>query len=381
MQEGGHMPGNYRYEEERNRGQRGMTRRGEFGGRGREDDEYQEQQTERFGRGPDYERDRGQGERTWGSSRRQYGYDEGFRSGSSGRSLGGRDAYEGYDEEEGMGAQGGRYNRGSSQDYEQGAYGQGYGQYGQGAQGGFGQGQYGQGSQYDQGGFGQGGRSQTGYGQGGGFGQGRYSGGQSGQPRSQYGQSGYGSGQGAGGSRGGESSRYGQGMNQADGWNAEPDEMRWGRQQGLYGSSEYGGYISSQRAQSDYQSHVGKGPKNWQRSDERIREEVNEALARHPEIDASEIEVKVQGGEVTLTGTVTERRAKRQAEDVVERVFGVSEVQNQIRVKSGQDTSSRDKSGDRELSRSTEREGRTSTEQQGSQRTTGTGPSAGTTTR
>ena len=67
---------------------------------------------------------------------------------------------------------------------------------------------------------------------------------------------------------------------QADGWSGEPDEMRWGRQQGLYGSSEYGGYISSQRSQSEYQSHVGKGPKNWQRSDDRIREEVNEALAR-----------------------------------------------------------------------------------------------------
>ena len=370
------MPGNYRYEEERNRGQRGMTRRGEFGGRGREDDEDQEQQTERFGRGPDYDRDRGQGERTWGSSRRQYGYDEGFSRGSSQRSLGGRDAFDGYDEEEGMGSQGGRHNRGYSQDYEAGAYGQGYGQ-SQHGQGQFGQGQYGQSSQHEQGG-----RSQTGYGQGGGFGQGRYSGGQSGQPRSQYGQSGYGSHQGMGGTRGGEGSRYAQGSNQADGWNAEPDEMRWGRQQGLYGSSEYGGYINSQRSQSDYQSHVGKGPKNWQRSDERIREEVNEALARHPEIDASEIEVKVQGGEVILTGTVTDRRAKRQAEDVAERVFGASEVQNQIRVKpNGQETSSRDRSGDREMSRSTEREGRSSTEQPGSQRTTGPATTPGGTTR
>jgi hypothetical protein len=154
--------------------------------------------------------------------------------------------------------------------------------------------------------------------------------------------------------------------------------MRWGRQQGLYGSSEYSGYISSQRSQSDYQSHAGKGPKNWQRSDERIREELNEALARHPEIDASEIEVKVDGGEITLTGTVTSRRAKRQAEDVAERVFGASEVQNQIRVKSdGHDGSTKDRSSDRELSRSTEREGRASTEQKGNSRSTsGSGSSA-----
>jgi hypothetical protein len=143
---------------------------------------------------------------------------------------------------------------------------------------------------------------------------------------------------------------------QADGWSVnEPDEMQWNRQQGLYGSSEYGGYLSSQRSQSSYQSHAGKGPKGWQRSDDRIREEVNEALARHPEIDATEIEVRVQGGEVTLTGTVQERRAKRLAEDIVERVFGVSDVQNQIKHKP---ESSGTSFGDREVTRSPDREGR-----------------------
>ena len=366
------MPGNYRYEEERNRSQRGMTRRGEFGGRGREEDEFQDQQTERFGRGPDFEQERGQGERTWGSSRRQYGYDEGFSRGAGGRSSGGRDSYEGYDEEESMGAQGGsfregnRYGRGygqgsSNRDYEQGSFGQGGS--GQGAYQGYGQGGYGQG-EYNQGGSGQRG----------------YQGGRGGQPRSQYGQSGYYGSQGATNWRGGEGSRYGQGTNQGENWAAEPDEMRWGRHQGLYGSSEYGGHISSQRSQADFQSHVGKGPKNWQRSDERIREEVNEALARHPEIDASDIEVKVQAGEITLTGTVTERRAKRQAEDIAERVFGANEVQNQIRVKADGKDGAHDRSSDRELSRSTEREGKSSTEQQGSQRST-VGSTAGGTAR
>jgi hypothetical protein len=120
---------------------------------------------------------------------------------------------------------------------------------------------------------------------------------------------------------------------QTAGGSTEPDDMRWGRQQGLYGSSEYGGYISSQRSQTDYQSHAGQGPKGWQRSDERVREEVNEALARHPEIDATEIEVRVEKGEVTLTGTVDDRRTKRLAEDIVERVFGVKDVENKVKVK------------------------------------------------
>jgi osmotically-inducible protein OsmY len=360
MQEERAMPGNYRYEEERHRGPRGATRRG-FGERGREDDDDQEQQTERFGRGPDYEREGGQGERTWGSSRRQYGYDEGFTRGN--RSLG-RGSTEGYDDEETTGGEGSRDAGRQYRGYGQERYGQ------RGFNQDFEQGSYGRGG-YQAGGFQQGGY-QGGYQQGG-YGQGQ-------QPRSQYGQSGY-----TGQSRGTEGSRYG--GSQADGWSGEPDEMRWGRQQGLYGSSEYGGFMSTQRSQhrsqSDFQSHVGKGPKNWQRSDERIREDVNEALARHPEIDASDIEVKVQNCEITLTGTVADRRAKREAEDVAERVFGVKDVQNQIRVKpDGQDASTRDRTTDRELSRSTERESRTQTDPQSSTRTPpATGTNVGNTAR
>jgi hypothetical protein len=36
---------------------------------------------------------------------------------------------------------------------------------------------------------------------------------------------------------------------------------------------------------------------------------------------------------VTLSGTVSEREAKRRAEDVAESILGVKEVQNNIRVK------------------------------------------------
>ena len=78
--------------------------------------------------------------------------------------------------------------------------------------------------------------------------------------------------------------------------------------------------------------HYGKGPKGYQRSDDRIREEVSDALSDHDELDASNVEVNVQGGEVTLSGTVTERYQKRLAEDTAERVRGVQDVHNQLRV-------------------------------------------------
>jgi hypothetical protein len=79
-------------------------------------------------------------------------------------------------------------------------------------------------------------------------------------------------------------------------------------------------------------SFFGIGPKGWHRSDDKIRDDVSEQLEDHPDIDASNIEVGVGEGEVTLTGNVDNRWAKRQAEDVANDVRGVKDVHNQIRV-------------------------------------------------
>jgi osmotically-inducible protein OsmY len=80
------------------------------------------------------------------------------------------------------------------------------------------------------------------------------------------------------------------------------------------------------------QSFRGRGPKNYQRSDDRIREDVCERLTMDHDVDATEIEVQVQDGVVTLNGTVHERHAKRIAEDICESVRGVKDVQNHLRV-------------------------------------------------
>lgn len=77
----------------------------------------------------------------------------------------------------------------------------------------------------------------------------------------------------------------------------------------------------------------GKGPKNYVRSDERIREDVCEQLTHHPHVDASDIEVTVREGEVTLAGTVDTRMAKRAAEEAGDHVRGVKDVHNQLRVR------------------------------------------------
>ncbi len=92
------------------------------------------------------------------------------------------------------------------------------------------------------------------------------------------------------------------------------------------------GYDRGPNQSDERGQFAGRGPKGYRRSDDRIEEDVNEALARNSELDASDIEVKVSNGEVTLSGSVAERQFKRLAEDIVERCWGVHDVRNEIRV-------------------------------------------------
>ena len=68
-----------------------------------------------------------------------------------------------------------------------------------------------------------------------------------------------------------------------------------------------------------------------ERSDQRIYEDVCDELSDAPELDAGEIEVRVEQGIVHLDGFVEDRRQKRMAEDVVEHVRGVRDVRNNLR--------------------------------------------------
>jgi hypothetical protein len=78
--------------------------------------------------------------------------------------------------------------------------------------------------------------------------------------------------------------------------------------------------------------YTGHGPQGFQRQDERIREDVNDRLTWHGEVDATNIQVTVENGEVTLEGTVDDRRQKRLAEDIAEDVSGVKDIHNHLRI-------------------------------------------------
>lgn len=86
------------------------------------------------------------------------------------------------------------------------------------------------------------------------------------------------------------------------------------------------------RRMDEHRPHRGRGPKGYRRSDESIKEDINDRLSKGY-IDATEIMVMVEGGEVTLTGTVDSRSDKRRAEDIAEYVSGVSNVENRLRVR------------------------------------------------
>ena len=70
------------------------------------------------------------------------------------------------------------------------------------------------------------------------------------------------------------------------------------------------------------------------KSDTEIGKDVEAELRWSPDVDETDIAVKVQNGEVTLTGYVRTYLEKCQAESAVKRVKGVAAVANDIEIRS-----------------------------------------------
>jgi osmotically-inducible protein OsmY len=190
-----------------------------------------------------------------------------------------------------------RYNEGNESRLEQYGGGPGRGDYGRGSYGGS---EYtNRGSEYNRGSSNQRGGGYSGGGYGGAYG------------RSQYG-------------RGQEGSGYGE---ERGWWDRTSDEV----------ASWFGDEDAERRRRMDREldQRRGRGPKNYRRSDERIKEDVNDRLGEDYYLDASEVEVVVENTEVVLNGIVKSRNEKRRAEDIAERVSGVTNVENRLRVQQG----------------------------------------------
>jgi osmotically-inducible protein OsmY len=103
-------------------------------------------------------------------------------------------------------------------------------------------------------------------------------------------------------------------------------EQQWGRG----GEERFAGESSYPR------SHRGKGPSNYERSDERVKELICERLSDDDDIDASGISVTVSNGEAKLEGTVSSRREKYLVEDCAEQC-GAKEIRNNLKIEARDD--------------------------------------------
>lgn len=97
--------------------------------------------------------------------------------------------------------------------------------------------------------------------------------------------------------------------------------VTYGDRSGSFNSGSYG-----------EPSNIGLGPIGYQRPDDRILEDAHEALTWDHAVDARNITVMVVGGEVTLEGTVPNRRQKRAAEDALARIRGITDIHNRLRI-------------------------------------------------
>lgn len=144
-----------------------------------------------------------------------------------------------------------------------------------------------------------------------------------GQPSGSFGRRREGTyGQRPGYARGFESGRYGRSGSAGDQYDFDYEEdWRSGMEQPeRYPWEEFG-------------PHTGRGPRNYQRSSERIVEDINERWTQHGWLDASGLEVSVENGVASLRGEVDDYSHKRMAEDTVMGISGVRDVRNEIGVR------------------------------------------------
>jgi hypothetical protein len=74
------------------------------------------------------------------------------------------------------------------------------------------------------------------------------------------------------------------------------------------------------------------GPKGYQRSDERLKEDISERLMEAVHIDSREVTVEVRDAKVVLEGVVPDRRMRHAIEDLVDACPGVQDIDNRVGV-------------------------------------------------
>lgn len=92
------------------------------------------------------------------------------------------------------------------------------------------------------------------------------------------------------------------------------------------------GEMAPREPLSHWPEYMGRGPRGYRRSDERILEDICERLTADPRIDATDIDVTTNEGAVRLSGWVRSADERWWAEEVAEAVTGVRDLENEIRI-------------------------------------------------
>ncbi|MGE3609426.1 MAG: BON domain-containing protein [Bacteriovoracaceae bacterium] len=79
--------------------------------------------------------------------------------------------------------------------------------------------------------------------------------------------------------------------------------------------------------------YYGVGPKDWKRSDERLKEDVCKILYQSHEVDPSDLEVEVKNSCVYLKGTIESRGMRNVAEDLILSIPGIEDVFSNLKIK------------------------------------------------
>lgn len=115
----------------------------------------------------------------------------------------------------------------------------------------------------------------------------------------------------------------------------EPDpEAAWDLDENsTFFGEEFGGGDHNMRRSVEPQVRArNRGPKGWVRGDQRIHEDVCEAVAGI-DVDLEDVEVVVDHGVVSFVGTVPDRLSRFRLEQCALGVKGVQDVDNQLRLK------------------------------------------------
>jgi hypothetical protein len=101
-------------------------------------------------------------------------------------------------------------------------------------------------------------------------------------------------------------------------------------QRGTWGDDQ-----SRRERREEQRGSAGDGgrPRPRRKTDDSLAREIHEILTTDPELDATDVEVVVEGGAVTLSGEVEHPDAKLLAEELTESVSGVRLVHNRLVVR------------------------------------------------